>query len=170
MQFLNCFRLSFSNQFPQQEFDYLASCTAVFNSVEGLCQYNPFLSPADAEAVCNCVMLLMMTTNRINQANLALQQSRNVLKLLNQLKTATTPKAKGRLKQELLCLSENLAATLAARRYYTVPSKSGDCEIDPRFLLFEFCHGLLLRNAQVVLVRKLIDEVKNGRSICHQVK
>jgi hypothetical protein len=49
----------------------------------------------------------------------------------------------------ILIFSDNLAATLAMRRNYTVPIAPGVFEIDPRFLLFEFCHGLLLRPSQV---------------------
>ena len=73
------------------------------------------------------------------------------------------------LNKEILTQSDNLAVTLAMRRNYTVPLPAGVFEIDPRFLLFEFCHGLLLRPSQVQLVTKLLAEMEAGHSVCHQV-
>ena len=74
-----------------------------------------------------------------------------------------------RLKKECLTQSDNLAVTLTMRRNYTVPVAPGVFEIDPRFLLFEFCHGLLLRPSQVQLVNKLLTEMELGHSVCHQM-
>ena len=74
-----------------------------------------------------------------------------------------------RLKKECLTQSDNLAVTLTMRRNYTVPVAPGVFEIDPRFLLFEFCHGLLLRPSQVQLVNKLLAEMELGHSVCHQM-
>ena len=114
-------------------------------------------------------MLLMMTANRISHANLALQQTRSLLKLLNDLAKQSSEAAKERTRKELYSLSENLAATLASRRFYVSQVDAATFEVDPRFLLFEFCHGLLLRNSQVQLVRKLMGEMERGVSVCHQV-
>ena len=132
------------------------------------------LSVQDAEGLTCAAMLLMMTANRITHATLALQQARGLLKVLRQLvHTSTQPHkdvsqqaaAIERLHKELLTQSDNLAATLAMRRNYSVPVAQGVFEIDPRFLLFEFCHGLLLRPSQVQLVTKLLAEMEEiGRA------
>jgi ABC-type branched-subunit amino acid transport system ATPase component len=115
-------------------------------------------------------MLLMMTVNRINHANLALQQARGVLKLLKGLqKSGVDAITAGRIRKELLSLSENLAVTLANRRHYSRELSSGVFEIDPRFLLFEFSHGLLLRYSQVHLIHTLLADMKAGKSVCHQM-
>ena len=113
-------------------------------------------------------MLLMMVANRINLANLAIQQSRNLLKMLQTLqrKAATN---RDRLIKEMLSLADTLASTIAAKRYFVDQPTTGNFEIDPRFLLFEYCHGMLLRQAQVHLVKKLIKEITEGHSVCHQV-
>jgi hypothetical protein len=111
-----------------------------------------------------------MSANRINHATLALQQTRNLAKLLRDLKNkGTTGDGTERVRKELFSLSENLAATLANRRHYSGTAGSALYEVDPRFLLFEYCHGLLLRASQVELVHKLLDEMHNNRSVCHQM-
>ena len=136
------------------------------------------LSVQDADGLTCAAMLLMMTANRIAHATLALQQARGLLKVLRQLVNITSNPHKDstlqtaaieRLHKELLTQSDNLAATLAMRRNYSVPVAQGVFEIDPRFLLFEFCHGLLLRPSQVQLVTKLLAEMEAGHSVCHQV-
>jgi hypothetical protein len=140
--------------------------------------YNPMLSSFEADGLICAAMLLMMTSNRITHATLALQQARGVLKVLRQLyqiinnanlNAQDQSIAAERLQKELLTQSDNLAATLAMRRNYTVPVAPGIFEVDPRFLLFEFCHGLLLRPSQVQLVTKLLAEMDAGHSVCHQV-
>jgi hypothetical protein len=136
------------------------------------------LSVVDAEGLICAAMLLMMTVNRISHATLALQQARGLLKVVKQLKKisgapstnhAVQEAAVERLNKDLLTQSDNLAATMAMRRNYSVPVAQGVFEIDPRFLLFEFCHGLLLRPSQVQLVTKLLAEMEAGHSVCHQV-
>ncbi|OEH80097.1 EF hand family protein [Cyclospora cayetanensis] len=47
----------------------------------------------------------------------------------------------------------------------TVPGAS----YDPRYLVFEFAYGLLLRQPQVALLRQFRDSVNAGRSLCHQM-
>ena len=114
-------------------------------------------------------MLLLMSANRINHGTLALQQSRNLLKLLRDLKNKLGGEGAERTRKELLSLSENLAATLANRRHFSGTVGHALYEVDPRFLLFEYCHGLLLRGSQVQLVNKLLDEMQHDRSVCHQM-
>lgn len=40
---------------------------------------------------------------------------------------------------------------------------------DPRFLLFEFVYDILLYQPQVALIRRLVEAVEAGRSLCHQM-
>jgi hypothetical protein len=109
-----------------------------------------------------------MTFCRISQATLALQQCRSVLKAIRGLKQDDATNNE-RLYKELSALTELLAATLVNRRDYSKKLNDGLFDIDPRFLLFEFCHGMMLRPSQVVLVRKLIKDIRAGRSVCHQM-
>ena len=123
----------------------------------------------------NCTLLLMMAVNRISQTNLALMQTRSVLKLLNGVKMALAsgaPRESSQLNvlyKELLSSSGNLAATLSTKREFASALGGGKFQVDPRFLLFEFCHNLLLRPPQVKLVKKLMSDIQAGRSVCTQV-
>lgn len=108
----------------------------------------------------------MLTINRINHCNLALSQARSLGRLLKRLKSTGSD---ARVEKEILASSENLAATLANKRYYTNSISSGIFELDPRFLLFEYCHGILLRESQVSLIRRLLEDMVGGRSVCHQM-
>lgn len=150
--------------------EYLASSSATATIAGNICRFNPFLTSEDATGITCCVMLLMMTVNRINHINLALQQARGVLKLLKSLqrKGLEDNNAK-RIRKELISLSETLAVTLAMKRHYTNEITSGVYEVDPRFLLFEFSHGLLLRLSQVQLIRQLLLDMRNNKSVCHQM-
>jgi Protein of unknown function (DUF3638) len=154
--------------------------TAAACSAGDLCLYNPLLNPNDAEGIICAAQLLMMTANRITQATLALSQARGLLVVLRQLhKAVVSPSLSQdpakrtrvieRFRKELITQSDNLAATLANRRNYTVPVSHGVFEIDPRFLLFEFSHGILLRPSQVQLVNMLTAEMAAGKSVCHQM-
>lgn len=140
----------------------------------------------DSDGLICSTMLLMMTSNRISHATLAIQQSKNLLNTCQQqLQIISLSQANQndsqdskkqfviieQLQKEIQTQSDNLAATLAMKRNYTVQGNSGVgvFEIDPRYLLFEFCHGLLLRPSQVELVTKLLKEMEAGNSVCHQV-
>lgn len=115
-------------------------------------------------------MLLMMTTNRINHSILALQQSRSLLKLLKNLQNPKMDAVLAtRFRKEVLSLGENLAATLGNKRHYTREISNGTYELDPRFLHFEFSHGLVLRLSQVQLVLLLLQDMAGNRSVCHQM-
>ena len=156
-----------------QGFSFVATCTATSDSSGNLRRYCPFLTEEESEGVISCTLLLMMAVNRISQVNLALMQTRSVLKLLNGLKSAFAsggdPSKLSVLYKELLSSSGNLAATLATKREFSSSIGNGRFEIDPRFLLFEFCHNLLLRPPQVKLVKKLISDIQNGKSVCTQM-
>ena len=40
---------------------------------------------------------------------------------------------------------------------------------DPRFLLFEFTHNIVLRKSQVELVREFVATVRSGRPLVKQM-
>lgn len=153
--------------------------------------YNPFLTDEESREILQCTLLIMMAVNRLSQTNLALSQAATVLKILLAIAAIKSNSAtltsslstkpvsvsedddsKDRLKilyKELMSSCGVLAATLSARREFVDSCGNGEYKIDPRFMLFEFCHSILLRKAQVDLVRKLYSTVASGSSICHQV-
>ena len=167
-----------------QEFSFIAALTAAADFTGDLCLYNPMLSITNSDGLVCSAMLLMMTSNRITHATLALQQAKTLLKVIQKqlllISQSNYNNNHGsqqftnmeQLNKELSTQSDNLAVTLAMKRFYTIKGNSGVdvYEVDPRFLLFEFCHGLLLRPSQVHLVNKLLEEMEAGNSVCHQVR
>ena len=151
-------------------------CTGNSDNTGNLRLYNPFLSDDECVDITTAVLIVMMCANRVSQINLALHQINGVKKSLMLLKSHFMERPENNLTRDIICKellssSTNLAATLAAKRHfvYKYPGREDAFEIDPRFLIFEFCHNLLLRKAQIDLVRKLMGEMTEGRSICHQV-
>ena len=80
----------------------------------------------------------------------------------------------GRVERELQLKGSTLARECAARRQFVAPAADGGAggaayEYDPRFLVFEFIGGFMLREQQVELVRRFASAAKGGRSLCHQM-
>ena len=46
---------------------------------------------------------------------------------------------------------------------------AGEISADPRLLVFEFTYGLVLRKAQVEMVRDFIARVSSSKSMCRQM-
>ena len=148
----------------------MAASTASMSPSAQISLFNPFLAPQTIVGSLKLVMLIMMTVNRINQTTLSIQQAKSTDKILRGMHTATDkPKVFESLRKELTGLSAILAATISAKRHYTQKTGEGVYQVDPRFLLFEFCHGLILRESQVQLVNKLMGEIQKGGSVCHQM-
>jgi len=148
----------------------LTGATASVSPSSNISLFNPFLTAEDIQGTMKLVLLVMMTVNRVNQVTLSIQQAKATDKILRgMLDKIGTPSAFESLRKELCTLSATLAATLSAKRHFSKKLSERVYEIDPRFLLFEFCHGLILREAQVKLVHKLLDEIQGGKSVCHQM-
>ena len=74
------------------------------------------------------------------------------------------------LGQEIFMTSKLLAAQLATKRQYIRPNSNGDLIYDPRLLAFEFMQDIVLRPAQVELIRQFRENCVNGdESRCHQM-
>lgn len=156
--------------FLLQGFSFISASTATSDASGNLRRYCPFLTAVEEEGLTSCALLLMMAVNRISQINLSMMQTRSVLKLLTSLKKAmSSGELVTIIYKELASSTANLAATLSARRDFAASLGGGKFEVDPRFLLFEFCHNLLLRPPQVKLVKKLLIEIQSGKSVCHQM-
>lgn len=177
----------------RQPFDFLAAAVASTDVNADLHRCNPFLAREDVSAITAATLMLMLVFSRISQANVVLLQLRGVLRTLSQLQqltsaststsTSTTEvqedvvedkaEKKAGLVKELLAMSELIGATITMPRNFCRQLSDVDgkaCfEVDPRFLLFEFCHGITLRPSQVTLVRQLLRDMAEGKSACHQM-
>lgn len=67
---------------------------------------------------------------------------------------------------ELNLKALTLGEGLLTRRQYVDESSAS---YDPRFLLFEFTHNIILRKAQVEMVNKLVDSLRLGKPIVEQM-
>ena len=61
--------------------------------------------------------------------------------------------------------ASGLAEEIVARRHYVKPERT----LDPRFLVFEFITGFLLRKRQYELVTDFLSAHKRGESSVHQM-
>jgi hypothetical protein len=170
--------LQLCGQEASLDFEFLAASTAVTGFEDLLCRFNNFLTADMAQSVSTTTVLIMMVTNRVALTNLVLSQARSVHKLLFALyKSMTSPTVDAqlaqqqmRIKKELLSMADSLAAVMASKRHYATKRHDlGGVMVDPRFMLFEFGHGLILRQSQVELVRKLLGDMEAGQSVCHQM-
>jgi len=74
------------------------------------------------------------------------------------------------LATEIAAQSSSLAGLLAAQRQCLhMKDGSPTCTFDPRFVVFEYAFGLMLRPQQHALVRKFITAGQAGKSLCHQM-
>jgi hypothetical protein len=150
-----------------QTLEFLVSAVASDDLPCDLRRCNPFLEAQDCHGIHCCLILLMMVFCRVSQCNAAIIQCSSVIKVLETLQKTTTQTE--RYFKELAALSEMLGNTITMKRTYVINSKPGLFEVDPRFLLFEFCHGIILRPSQVVLVRKLVADMSQNKPACTQM-
>jgi hypothetical protein len=61
--------------------------------------------------------------------------------------------------------SDTLAKELDAARHFI----QSDGSYDPRFLVFEFTYGLMLRKAQVAMIQDFMARLEKGQSTCRQM-
>ena len=95
--------------------------------------------------------------------------------------SALTAGATEQLISALMLKSATLADQLLARRYYveaSSPPSAADgalssegmrLQYDPRFLLFEFTHNILLRQTQVHLIQEFVGAVRKGQPLVKQM-
>ena len=116
------------------DFDLLAA--GCRNDISGdLCLYSPFLSAQEKQAATCCTMLLLMTTNRINQACCLPSMCEKCCACLRSSSLSLAITARPR--KEIQSQSDNLAAVWPIV-VTTKACRTGDIRDRPRFLLFEY--------------------------------
>lgn len=132
---------------------------------------NPYASAGQIERALEVTSLALFTSNRIGQAQRCLVEAANLALLVQQIGSTNRRVSMSMEDMERAALSKAnvLARNLTAKRHYTVSSAGGASEFDPRLLVFEFTHDLLLRDAQVELLNRFLDAQRRGNSLCHQL-
>ena len=137
---------------------------------------NPFVSNADAGAVLDLAVSAIMRANRVGQINRCMSEARGLLRLLERDMSSVTEGAAADMASAILLKSQTLAEQLLARRHYMTPAAApvaGDGGLalayDPRFLLFEFTHNIVLRKAQVELIGEFVHAVRSAQPMVKQM-
>ena len=147
-------------------FDHLVTLLLSSRAESDLLLYNPFASARQVAASLELTSLALFTANRVGQAQRCLVEVRELADLVQQLGPATSRRASmmgtEAVERAALSKAEELAKSLTSRRHYLTASATPtdgpitstgaltqSADFDPRYLVFEFTHDLLLRSAQV---------------------
>ncbi|KAA0175363.1 hypothetical protein FNF27_03064 [Cafeteria roenbergensis] len=159
--------------------DMLLAASLSASREADLTNANPMLAPNRARSAVEAAGAMMLRANRASQCSFCLGQS---LRLLSQLQairaSSTTP---GEIEHgAVIRAGAALASSLVARRHYastlggtlgaaerafqtstsfTMPGDADEARLDPRFLVFEFLNGWLLRREQVEIVTQFVREM-----------
>ena len=170
-------------------FAQLVPLIAMSDAIPLLMVINPFLPAKRAEEALDATALAMLTANRVSQVLECLNDARELQAYLEQLvalgdsrSIVITDMASGGegsavLERAASSKAGVLASRLTARRHYMVErpprdesgTAGGAYSLDPRLLVFEFRHDLLLREVQVALLKRFAEAHAQGRSLCHQL-
>lgn len=113
----------------------------------------------DAPGTLNAVVALILVASRQSALNRAILDCKELLGLLRSTSSVldvTTVRVK----------STALAESLLARRHYMA---AADGSFDPRLLLFEFVHCILLREPQILLIQDFVRSVERGQPLVKQM-
>ena len=154
--------------------DFLICLLISSKSIDDLRNANPFITPVAAAEIFDELVWAVLHASRVGQLNRCLSDAHGLLALL-------TPRA-GTFGDEaasaLALKSQSLAEQMMTRRHYVDAHSDPLLDehasgmglvYDPRYLLFEFTHNIVLRKAQVELVREFVACVREGRPLVKQM-
>jgi hypothetical protein len=158
----------------------MEECTVTFEMLVGLLMsanggdtlqhLNPCLSSQGAETLQDLTVAAMLTVNRVALAIRCKDLAYAVLHVLRNLDPSIdSATSKQSVERELKLKSSTLASALVTHRQCIHQDQEGAFYYDPRFLVFEFVHSIMLRGQQHNLVLKFINSVKQSKSLCHQM-
>lgn len=154
-----------------------------------LCKMNPFLSKTDAANIKLVTAAMTLICSRIDLINLCMKNATALIGTLHdvqagKLHASALPAAQVPIVHQQInnaCIS--LATLLATSRHYVEEKQEAGrlaLHFDPRYLVFEYVLGYMLRKQQVLLVRTFMkaanggstqgDEFVEGRALVHQVR
>ena len=169
--------------------EYLFCLLVSSTGVSDLRSANPYVSEKEADELLDLAVAVILHANRVGQINRCMSEARGLLRLLetaaHESSAALTAGATEQLISALMLKSATLADQLLARRYYVevssppsavmsaadgaLSSEGMRLQYDPRFLLFEFTHNILLRQTQVHLIQEFVGAVRKGQPLVKQM-
>ena len=159
---------------------------------------NPYVDRNEARELLDVAVSIIVHANRVGQINRCLSEARGLLGLLRRatapVGVANTDAALDEAASALALKQQTLAEQLLARRQYVSERPGGTAGTagtegeggdegggedegegglrlyyDPRFLLFEFVHNIVLREAQVSLIREFVLAVRGKQPLVKQM-
>lgn len=154
-------------------FEYYVASLACTKQVQDIQALNPFLSEYDINVLNSRVIVILMQFVRMRQASTCIHRARVLLKSIRDIKQmiSSTSCTDSKCVDSIYVLRHELAelvSELRKERQYIFQEEGGSY-LDPRFLIFEFLTGFLLRKRQVELVHDFLAAHKEGRSSVHQM-
>ncbi|CAM9230572.1 unnamed protein product, partial [Ectocarpus fasciculatus] len=154
-------------------FEYYVASLASTNQVKDLQYVNPFLGESTIESINSTVLALLMQFVRARQASICIQRAHVLLKTIRQLMESVSLEecTSEQCADSLYVLRHELAelvSELRKKRHY-VRRENGVVSMDPRFIIFEYLTGFLLRKRQVELIEDFMSAHRNGKSSVHQM-
>ena len=163
---------------PTLWFEYLVTSLLSTGMDADMMLHNPFLTPQQILVIRDITVAIMFHTNRIGQINRCLIEAFDLMKLLRSLQKVGSSgrgPADVTLKQALILKATTLASNLATKRHYLRESRRNEKNIpvfafDPRYAVFEFSDNLVLRDSQISLVDRYVQQTQvEGKSLCSQM-
>ena len=160
-----------SEREPAAWFELLVASILSTTAEHDIRSLNPYMSGVAYKTVTSLTVVAMLTSIRIGQTHRALTSLSKLILLLRRVNPQNKPDEQRKIAQEIKLQASKVALDVTNERHYMRmnPANPNYIEFDPRYLVFEFTYSLMLRKSQVILVNKLIDSLKNGKSMCHQM-
>jgi hypothetical protein len=174
---------------PTITFELLVASLLNSNSNLELQKLNPYLKNDDVNQILDMTASIVMHCSRLGHSHRAVSAARDLLAALMRLQDKQQRRAAQRAQaaassqeeftvemtsqnlttfQSLFSQSQALAQLLIMKRFFVTaePGKNGKDVLlayDPRFLVFEFTHNVLLRRSQVHLVNQFMKRISEGK-------
>ena len=127
----------------------------------------PYLSEPHARLLLDVVRRLMFRCNRVSQLGSCIATALHLLRAVQSLLHPADPSVTARSLAvgKVMNIGDALAASLAAARHYV----DDDDSYDPRFLMFEYITGWLIRKSQVDMVLDFVRRANRNSSVVRQM-
>lgn len=127
--------------------DFMFCLLISTRSVDDLRTINPFVTASEAAELFGVVVSSILHASRVGQINRCLSEAHGLLKLLKPHggRFAWTDAGLRDAVSAITLKAQTFAEQLLTQRHYV----GADGAYDPRFLLFEFTHNIVLREPQV---------------------
>ena len=148
--------------------DFLLCLLISSDAIGDLRNANPFITEESAREIFDELVAAVLHASRVGQINRAVSEAHGLLKLLcpRDGSFGETEAERNNAASALTLKAQSLAEQMLTRRHYVDAITN---TYDPRFLLFEFTHNLVLRKAQVELVREFVASVTSGEPLVKQM-